>query len=342
MVVKAKTKPIAKPKRGPSGKKARPPAAHRKPAATATPVRPPPPPKPGLTIVSVPRDADSAVETRYRSSYDGDTAIKLYLREIGQVKLLTPQEEIELAARIKRGDKKAREHMIKANLRLVVKIAHDYDGLGLPLLDLINEGNIGLMKAVERFDPAKGGKLSTYAAWWIKQSIKRALANQAKTIRLPVHLVDKISRTRRIATKLQEVFGREPTDEELAEELGITASRVTQLRTAAIRPASLDAPIGDDDTNTFAEVVEDERAEDPYEKLEEKTVNVMLDELIERLDPREKTILRYRFGLDGGSERTLEEVGERFNVTRERIRQIQNIALAKLRRMIEKMEGNKR
>jgi RNA polymerase primary sigma factor len=292
--------------------------------------------------VLVPRDSDAAAEDRYRSSYDGDTAIKLYLREIGQVKLLTPQEEIELAAKIKRGDKKAREHMIKANLRLVVKIAHDYDGLGLPLLDLINEGNIGLMKAVERFDPAKGGKLSTYAAWWIKQSIKRALANQAKTIRLPVHLVDKISRMRRIATKLQEVFGREPTDEELAEELGITASRVAQLRTAAIRPASLDAPIGDDDSNTFAEVVEDEHAEDPYEKLEEKTVNVMLEELVERLDSREKAILRYRFGLDGGSEKTLEEVGETFNVTRERIRQIQNIALAKLRRMIEKMEGHKR
>ena len=342
MVVRAKSKRVAKPKHGHPPRKAKPPAAHPKPAAAATPVPPEPPPKLELTIVSVPRDADSAVENRYRSSYDGDTAIKLYLREIGQVKLLTPQEEIELAARIKRGDKKAREHMIKANLRLVVKIAHDYDGLGLPLLDLINEGNIGLMKAVERFDPAKGGKLSTYAAWWIKQSIKRALANQAKTIRLPVHLVDKISRMRRIATKLQEVFGREPTDEELAEELGITASRVTQLRTAAIRPASLDAPIGDDDTNTFAEVVEDERAEDPYEKLEEKTVNAMLDELVDRLDPREKTILRYRFGLDGGSEKTLEEVGERFNVTRERIRQIQNIALAKLRRMIEKMEGNKR
>ncbi len=342
MVVKAKTKRSAKPKRGRPSKRAKAPAGHRKPAVAAAPVPPLPLPKPELTIVAVPRDADSAGENRYRSSYDGDTAIKLYLREIGQVKLLTPQEEIELAARIKRGDKKAREHMIKANLRLVVKIAHDYDGLGLPLLDLINEGNIGLMKAVERFDPAKGGKLSTYAAWWIKQSIKRALANQAKTIRLPVHLVDKISRMRRIATKLQEVFGREPTDEELAEELGVTASRVSQLRTAAIRPASLDAPIGDDDTNTFAEVVEDERAEDPYEKLEEKTINVMLDELVERLDPREKTILRYRFGLDGGSERTLEEVGERFNVTRERIRQIQNIALAKLRRMIEKMEGNKR
>jgi hypothetical protein len=169
-----------------------------------------------------------------RGSYDADTAIKLYLREIGQVKLLTPQEEIELAARIKRGDKKAREHMIKANLRLVVKIARDYEGLGLPLLDLISEGNIGLMKAVERFDPTKGGKLSTYGSWWIKQSIKRALANQSKTIRLPVHLVDKISRMRRVALKLQEVLGREPTDEELAEELGMTSARVAQMRLAAI------------------------------------------------------------------------------------------------------------
>ena len=170
---------------------------------------------------SVPRDADLGLPNlKERSSYDGDTAIKLYLREIGQVNLLTPQEEIELAARIKKGDKKAREQMIKANLRLVVKIAHDYEGLGLPLLDLINEGNIGLMKAVERFDPAKGGKLSTYGSWWIKQSIKRALANQSKTIRLPVHLVDKISKMRRTAMKLQEEFGREPTDEELGEELG--------------------------------------------------------------------------------------------------------------------------
>src|ERR1017187_8346302 len=154
---------------------------------------------------------------RDRPSYDADTAIKLYLREIGQVKLLTPQEEIQLAARIKKGDKKAREQMIKANLRLVVKIARDYDGIGLPLLDLISEGNIGLMKAVERFDPKKGGKLSTYGSWWIKQSINRALANQSKTIRLPVHLVDKISKMRRIGMRLQEEFGREPTDEELAE-----------------------------------------------------------------------------------------------------------------------------
>jgi len=278
---------------------------------------------------------------RERSAYDGDTAIKLYLREIGQVKLLTPQEEIELAARIKKGDKKAREQMIKANLRLLVKIARDYEGIGLPLLDLISEGNIGLMKAVERFDPAKGGKLSTYGSWWIKQSIKRALANQSKTIRLPVHLVDKISKMRRTAMRLQEELGREPTDDELGEELGITASRVAQMRMAAIRPASLDAPIGDEDSNNFAEVVQDESADTPYEQLEEKTVTRMLQEMVKTLDPREATILRARFGLDGGPQKTLEEVGQKFGVTRERVRQIQNIALKKLRKMIEKMETTK-
>ncbi len=289
----------------------------------------------------VPRDVPASF-ARERSTYDGDTAIKLYLREIGQVKLLTTEEEVYLAARIKKGDKKAREQMIKANLRLVVKIAHDYEGLGLPLLDLINEGNIGLMKAVERFDPAKGGKLSTYGSWWIKQSIKRALANQSKTIRLPVHLVDKISRMRRTAMKLQEEFGREPTDEELGEEMNISASRVAQLRTAAIRPASLDAPIGDDDSNNFSEVVEDESADTPYEKLEEKTVVRMLQEMVKTLEPREATILSFRFGLDGGTEKTLEEVGVKFGVTRERVRQIQNIALNKLRRMIEKLEAVQR
>jgi RNA polymerase primary sigma factor len=294
-------------------------------------------PRPGTAVPTV---AASLPQDRAdRGSYDGDTAIKLYLREIGQVRLLTPQEEVELAAKIKRGDKKAREQMIKANLRLVVKIARDYEGLGLPLLDLISEGNIGLMKAVERFDPAKGGKLSTYGAWWIKQSIKRALANQSKTIRLPVHLVDRISRMRRVAMKLHEELGREPTDEELGEELGMTASRVGQLRTAAIRPASLDAPIGDDESNSFAEVVQDENAETPYEQLEGKTVTAMLQEMVTKLDPREATILRYRFGLDGGTEKTLEEVGQKFGVTRERVRQIQNIALAKLRRMVEKLEA---
>jgi len=293
-------------------------------------------------VLSPAGDRGAAPSTPVESPrYDGDTAIKLYLREIGQVKLLTPQEEVKLAKRIKKGDKKAREQMIKANLRLVVKIARDYEGIGLPLLDLISEGNIGLMKAVERFDPRKGGKLSTYGSWWIKQSIKRALANQSKTIRLPVHLVDKISKMRRISMRLQEELGREATDDELADELGITTTRVRQMRLAAIRPASLDAPISGEESNSFSEVVEDENAATPYEDLEDKTVTGMLRDMVKHLDTREATILRYRFGLDGGSERTLEEVGEKFGVTRERVRQIQNLALKKLRRMIEKLETSK-
>src|SRR3954465_5283088 len=179
----------------------------------------------------------------YMAAEDSDTGIKIYLREIGQIPLLTPLQEIELAAKIKRGDREARALMIRSDLRLVVKIAHDYENYGLPLLDLISEGNIGLMKAIERFDPAKGAKLSTYSSWWIKQCMKRALANQTKTIRLPVHLVDKVSKMRRVAMKLQEDFGREPPDEELGEELNIPAKSVAMMRTAAIRPASLDAPI---------------------------------------------------------------------------------------------------
>jgi RNA polymerase primary sigma factor len=289
--------------------------------------------------IEVQREVATSSDTEFtRRGEEAESAIKLYLREIGKVALLTPQEEIELAAKIKKGNKKAREHMIKANLRLVVKIARDYEGIGLPLLDLISEGNIGLMKAVERFDPAKGGKLSTYGSWWIKQSIKRALANQSKTIRLPVHLVDKISKMRRAATRLQEELGREPTDEELGEELQLSPARIGMMRRASIRPASLDAPLGDDDSNNFSEIVADENAATPYEELEEKTVTKMLREMVTTLDPREETILRYRFGLDGGSEKTLEEVGEKFGVTRERIRQIQNIALHKLRKMIEKLE----
>ncbi len=280
-------------------------------------------------------DAPVQVE---RQPYDGNTAFNLYLREVGQTKLLTLQEENELAARIKKGDKKARERMIKANLRLVVKIAREYEDYGMPLLDLINEGNMGLMKAVERFDPAKGAKLSTYSAWWIKQAIKRALANQSKTIRLPVHVVDKLFHMRHAAVKLQETLGREPTDDELGEELGISGRKVAQLRTAAIRPASLEAPLGDDDTSRIADVIRDESADTPYEQLEGKTNIAMLRELVATLHPREAEILRYRFGLDGDTEKTLEDVGRKFGVTRERIRQIQNAALLKLRKQIEKLE----
>ena len=269
---------------------------------------------------------------------DSDTGIKIYVREIGQIPLLTPQEEIELAARIKKGDLAARALMIKANLRLVVKIAHDYVHFGLPLLDLVSEGNIGLMKAVERFDPTKGGKLSTYAAWWIKQSIKRALANQSKTIRLPVHLVDKISKMRRVSLQMGEELGREPTDDELAEEIGISSRKVSQLKTVSIRPASLDAPISDDDSTEFAEIVGDEDAQTPFELLRDKNLRDEVSDLLEILDDREHKIIFQRFGLDGGKPKTLEEVGKKFRVTRERIRQLQNIALAKLRRALNKKE----
>ncbi|MDE2715351.1 MAG: sigma-70 family RNA polymerase sigma factor [Verrucomicrobiota bacterium] len=275
-----------------------------------------------------------------RGSYGENSAINIYLKEIGRTPLLKPAEEVVLAARIKKGDEEAEQHLIKANLRLVVKIARDYDGLGLPLLDLIDEGNMGLMKAVKRFDPSKGGKLSTYGSWWIKQSIKRALANQSKTIRLPVHLVDKISKMRLASMKLQENLGREPTNDELAEEMHLPPAKVSLLRTAAIRPASLDAPLGDAaDPDTLADVVEDDHMHTPYEDLEDKTVVAMLHKMLDSIDNREADILRYRFGFgDGGEMRTLEDVGKKFGVTRERVRQIQNVALGRLRRLIAKFE----
>jgi len=269
---------------------------------------------------------------------ESDPGIRIYLREIGQIQLLTPQEEIDLAARIKKGDREARTLMIKANLRLVIKIAHDYANLGLPLLDLVSEGNIGLMKAVERFDPAKGGKLSTYAAWWIKQSIKRALANQSKTIRLPVHLVDKISKMNRVASQLSEELGREPTDDELAEEVGLSPRTVSQLRTASIRPSSLNAPVNEDDSTEFGDLVGDEDAQTPFEFLRDRNLRDELPELLAILDPRERTIIFQRFGLDGARPKTLEEVGKKLGVTRERIRQVQNIALVKLRRALSRKE----
>jgi len=268
----------------------------------------------------------------------GDS-LQLYLREIGQVKLLTPKEEIALARRIKRGDKRAREHMIKANLRLVVKIARDYEGLGLPLLDLINEGNIGLMKGVEKFDPRKGAKLSTYASWWIKQSIKRALGNQSKTIRLPIHVVDKVAHIRRAEMKLRETLDRDPTDEEIAHELQITPRHVQRYRQAAKTTVSLDAPIGDDDSNRISDVVADPNAVAPFDRVVQETDTELVREVLTTLTGRESEILALRFGLEDGKPRTLEEVGEHFSLTRERIRQIQEQALRKLRSKMEERDS---
>jgi len=277
--------------------------------------------------------------TEERSNQEASSALTLYMREVGQVNLLTPKEEVDLAKRVQAGDDAAREHMIRANLRLVVKIAREYENLGLPLLDLINEGNIGLMKAVEKFDPAKGAKLSSYSSWWIKQSIRRALANQSKTIRLPVNAVDQIYHLRKASAKLHEVIGRDPTDEELAQEVGLSVRRVSELRDAAVRPASLDAPLGDEDSSTLGEVVADENAANPYQLFEDRNSLSKLGELMARLPERESRIIRSRFGLDDGREKTLEEIGVKFSLTRERIRQLQNLALVKLRRMLEEPEA---
>jgi RNA polymerase primary sigma factor len=269
---------------------------------------------------------------------ESDTGLTRYLRQIGRIPLLTPQQETELAAKIKKGDPAARERMINANLRLVVTIAHDYANLGLPLLDLISEGNIGLTKAVERFDPARGAKLSTYAMWWIKQSIKRALANQGKMIRLPVHLVDKIAKVRRVSLQMSDELGREPTDDELGEEIGIPGHKVARLKSVGIRPTSLDAPIGDEDSTEFGEIIGDEEAHTPFELLRDKNMRSEMDTLLETLNDREKKIIFERFGLNGGRPKTLEVVGKNFGVTRERIRQLQNVALAKLRHALNQKE----
>lgn len=272
------------------------------------------------------------------SDLDQRNSLRTYMREIVQTDLITPEEEVKLAARIAKGDESARDHMIRANLRLVVKIAQDYANYGLPLPDLISEGNIGLMKAVERFDPAKGGKLSTYAAWWIKQSIKRALANQSKTIRLPVHMVDKVSKMRRIANMLAEELGREPTDDELVEELGIPRAKLSLLKQVSQRPTSLNAPVNEGESTDFGDIIGDEKAVNPLEALSDKNLHGELDGLLENLDEREQRIIDARFGLDGTRPMTLEEVGREFGVTRERIRQLQNIALKKMRKALSRKD----
>ena len=269
---------------------------------------------------------------------DEQESLAIYLRQISTIPLITVKEEIELADRIKNGDDKARETMITANLRLVVKIAKEYSNIGLSLLDLINEGNIGLMKAVERFDPTKGGKLSTYAAWWIKQSIKRALANQSKTIRLPVHMVDRVTQIRRTSSELAERLGRDPSDDELAAEMNLPVSRITLLKSVSRKPASLDSPLGDDEGSTLGEVVPDDKAANPYERLQSKSLVGDVNSVLAQLEPREADIIRLRFGLEGLEPLTLEEVGDKIGVTRERVRQLQEQALRQLRKNMSSME----
>jgi len=284
-------------------------------------------------------ETDASVASRTESSAARNEAIiTLYMREIGRVKLLTRQEEIELADRIKQGDGEAREQMIKANLRLVVKIAKSYEGMGVPLLDLISEGNIGLMQAVERFDPGKGGKLSTYSSWWIRHSMLLALANQSKVTRVPVHVMEKLGKMRRVALRLQEELDRDPTDEELAAEMGTTASRIARMRMAVAAPVSLDAETDGEGSRSYAEVIADENTETPGQQLENETHRAMVRKVIDTLTGREQAVLYSRFGLNGHDPKNLEEVGKELNITDERVRQIQNAAFGKLRRRIKNFE----
>lgn len=262
----------------------------------------------------------------------------LYMRDAGREPLLTPGEEVELADRIKQGDDQARDRMIRANLRLVIKIAREYEHLGLALLDLVNEGNIGLMTAVDRFDPRKGAKFSTYSSLWIRQQIRRAVANQGKTIRLPINVVDKVYQLSQAAGRFQVQFGREASPEELAEQLEMTPGRVRQIREAAVRPASLDAPLGSDGVNRLADLIPDESGQRPDHQLEQKTSLELLQEVLPKLPKRQASILNLRFGLDGSRAMTLEEIGVSMGVTRERIRQLQNLALEKLRRLLEQRD----
>ncbi len=288
------------------------------------------------------RIEDVAPGAREPSLQSDRDSLKIYLNEIGKTPLLKIEEELKLAARIRKGDKSARQHMISANLRLVVRIALDYKDFGLPLQDLISEGNIGLIKAVDRYDPSKGGKLSTYASWWIKQSIQRALANQSKTIRLPVHAVAKISQIRKTARALTEKLGHEVTDEELAAELRMPLEKLIHLRSVAVHPASLDAPLGESaDASLLGDIVRDEGASSPSEALGSKNVSSDLARAVNSLGEREAMIIRMRFGLDGNDEMTLEEIGKKFNVTRERIRQLEQLSIKHMRRLMENRDNQR-
>ncbi len=260
-----------------------------------------------------------------------DDPVKMYLKDIGKVALLSPEEEIEYAKRMADGDETAKKHLSEANLRLVVSIAKRYMGRGMLFLDLIQEGNLGLMKAVEKFDYQKGYKFSTYATWWIRQAITRAIADQARTIRIPVHMVETINKQIRVSRRLLQELGREPTPEEVAKEMGITEERVREIRKIAQDPVSLETPIGEEEDSHLGDFIPDEGGTAPSEQVTFTMLKEQLIGVLDTLTPREEKVLRLRYGIDDGRPRTLEEVGKEFNVTRERIRQIEAKALRKLR-----------
>lgn len=260
-----------------------------------------------------------------------DDPVRMYLKEIGRVPLLTAEEEIRLAKRMEEGDEEAKRRLAEANLRLVVSIAKRYVGRGMLFLDLIQEGNLGLIKAVEKFDYNKGYKFSTYATWWIRQAITRAIADQARTIRIPVHMVETINKLIRVSRQLLQELGREPLPEEIAKQMGIAVERVREIMKIAQEPVSLETPIGEEEDSHLGDFIEDQDAPAPAEAASFMLLKEQLEEVLETLTPREEKVLRLRFGLDDGRARTLEEVGQNFGVTRERIRQIEAKALRKLR-----------